>query len=74
MVMMAKSMPPKVGMAMGIMTSDPRPEEVNTGRRARIVVAMVIMAGRTRLVAASMMRSWICSRFSGGASLKRCSR
>ena len=45
----ATSMPPKTGMAMGIMTSAPRPVEVRTGRRARIVVADVIRAGRARL-------------------------
>ena len=41
------SMPPKEGMAMGTMISAPLPVDDNTGSKARIVVAEVIMAGRT---------------------------
>ena len=48
-------MPPKEGMAMGTMTSAPRPVEVSTGIRARIVVAVVIMQGLTRRRLASMV-------------------
>ena len=39
-------MPPKLGMAMGTMMSEPRPVEVNTGSRARMVV---VAAKRRRL-------------------------
>lgn len=35
-------------MAMGTMMSEPRPLEVKTGRRARMVAAVVISGGRTR--------------------------
>jgi hypothetical protein len=52
-VIMATTMPPKVGMAMGIMMSAPRPVSVSTGSRARMVVAVVIKAGRTRRTAAA---------------------
>jgi hypothetical protein len=38
--------PPKDGVAMGTITSLPRPVLVNTGIRARIVVAVVIRQGR----------------------------
>jgi len=44
----ATAIPPKVGMAMGIMMSDPRPELVSTGSSARIVVALVMTAARMR--------------------------
>ncbi len=44
-------MPPKEGMAMGTMMSEPRPVEVRMGSRARMVVAEVIRAGRMRRVA-----------------------
>ena len=40
MVMTSMAMPPKDGMAMGTMMSDPRPVEVSTGSRARRVVAV----------------------------------
>lgn len=41
----AMNMPPKEEMAMGTMMSAPRPVEVRTGMRARIVVAEVMKAG-----------------------------
>ena len=47
-------MPPKEGMAMGSMMSAPLPVEVRIGIRARIVVALVIRAGRMRRSAPSM--------------------
>ena len=40
-------MPPNEGIAMGSMISDPRPVLDNTGNRAKMVVAVVIMAGLT---------------------------
>ena len=42
-------MPPKEGMAIGNMMSAPLPVEVKIGKRAKMVVAVVIMAGLTRL-------------------------
>ena len=45
-VMIAKTIPPNVGIAMGTITSAPRPVEVSTGISAKSVVATVIMAGR----------------------------
>ena len=42
---MAKSIPPNEGIAMGIIISAPRPVEVKTGIKARMVVATVIKAG-----------------------------
>ena len=59
MVMSSMSMPPKAGMAMGIMMSEPRPVEVRTGSRARMVVAVVMRQARTRRLPAWMMRVWI---------------
>ena len=47
MLINTTSMPPKDGMAIGIMTSLPRPTEVRTGINARIVVADVIKHGLT---------------------------
>jgi len=44
----AMDIPPNAGIAMGIMMSAPRPVSVSTGSSARIVVADVISAGRTR--------------------------
>jgi hypothetical protein len=38
MVITASNMPPKEGMAMGTMMSEPRPTEVSTGSKAKIVV------------------------------------
>ena len=40
------SIPPKDGIAMGIMISDPLPVEVRTGSSAKIVVAELMSAGR----------------------------
>ena len=40
-------------MAIGTMTSEPRPTDVRIGIKAKIVVLAVIMAGRIRLVPAS---------------------
>jgi hypothetical protein len=48
MLMVTIAMPPKVGIAMGTMMSEPRPVDVSTGTSARIVVAEVIRQGRTR--------------------------
>ena len=42
MVMTAKTIPPNEGIAMGTIISEPRPEEVSTGIRAKMVVAVVI--------------------------------
>jgi len=53
-VIRATIIPPKVGIAMGIMMSAPRPVRVSTGNSARMVVAEVISAGRTRLPAAAI--------------------
>ena len=47
MVMMTISIPPKDGMAIGTMISEPLPVEANTGMRAKIVVVAVIKHGRT---------------------------
>ena len=44
----------KEGMAMGTITSLPRPVEVSTGISARMVVAEVIRHGRTRRTAAAV--------------------
>ena len=49
------AIPPKDGIAMGTMISDPLPVDVNTGIRAKKVVAVVIKQGRTHLMAASMV-------------------
>ena len=45
-VINAMSIPPKLGIAIGIMISLPRPEEVKMGSKARMVVAVVIKQGR----------------------------
>jgi hypothetical protein len=44
--------PPKTGIAIGIIISLPRPVDVNTGNNAKIVVTVVIKHGRMRLPAA----------------------
>ena len=54
MLISANAIPPKDGMAMGIMISEPRPVEVSTGISAIIVVPTVINAGFIRLKPASM--------------------
>ena len=43
MVTTATIIPPIEGIAMGTMTSEPRPVEVSTGINARVVVAVVIV-------------------------------
>ena len=48
MVRSSMSMPPKIGMAIGTIKSDPRPVLVRTGKSANRVVAVVIKQGRTR--------------------------
>ena len=47
-------MPPKEGIAIGTMISEPFPVEVSTGISAMMVVAAVIMAGLTLLLPASI--------------------
>ena len=42
------TIPPKIGMAIGIMMSLPRPDEVKIGNKAIKVVAVVITAGLIR--------------------------
>lgn len=49
----ATVIPPKVGIAIGIMISEPLPALVRTGKRASSVVAVVIRQGRTRFNPAS---------------------
>ena len=58
---MATNIPPKDGIAMGTMMSEPRPVDVMTGIRARMVVAEVIRAGRTLCDAPSTVASLISS-------------
>ena len=55
--MVTITMPPTLGMAIGTMMSEPRPEDVSTGIRARIVVAVVIKQGRQRRRPASTVAS-----------------
>jgi len=47
--------PPKDGIAIGTMMSEPRPVDVRTGINANTVVAVVIRHGLTRRKAASMV-------------------
>ncbi|GEM_PF-1074669 len=54
MVRISMVMPPKTGMAMGIVMSEPRPDELSSGSRARIVVAVVIRQGRMRRLPAAI--------------------
>ena len=51
--MTATLIPPKEGIAIGTITSEPLPVDVSTGSRARIVVAVVIRACLTRRTAPS---------------------
>jgi len=44
--------PPKLGIAMGIIISAPLPTEVRTGNNAKIVVAVVIKVGLIRILPA----------------------
>ncbi len=53
MVIVATSMPPKSGSAMGTMTSEPRPVDVSTGISARMAVEAVMRAGLIRFIPAS---------------------
>ena len=46
-VVTSKSIPPKAGIAIGIITSEPFPVEVKMGIKASSVVAVVIMQGNT---------------------------
>ena len=57
--------PPKSGMAIGTIMSDPFPVDVSTGISAMIVVAAVIMAGRTLFVPASRTDILTASRVVG---------
>ena len=60
----ATAIPPKVGIAIGTMMSEPRPVDVSTGSRARIVVAVVMSAARIRSRAPSIVAvrmAWIVS-------------
>ena len=59
---------------MGIMISEPRPEAVNTGSSARMVVAVVITAGRMRLSPASSTAARISFTLPGVLAAKLCSR
>ena len=70
MVITCRVIPPNEGMAIGIMMSDPRPVLVRTGSRARIVVAVVIMAGHTLLWPPSTTASLIPAMLSGVFLLK----
>ena len=47
------SIPPKDGIAIGIIISLPLPVDVNTGSKASMVVAVVIKQGRIRFSPAS---------------------
>ena len=53
-VIKAISIPPKLGIAIGIIMSDPLPVDVNTGSKANIVVAVVIKQGRILFLPASI--------------------
>ncbi len=48
MVMTTTVMPPTLGIAIGTMMSAPRPVEVSTGIKAKMVVAVVIRQARAR--------------------------
>ena len=50
--MLATTIPPNDGIAIGIMNSDPRPLLVRTGSNATKVVTEVIRHGRTRRIPA----------------------
>ena len=55
------TMPPKLGIAIGIMTSLPLPVEVKMGNNASMVVAVVMRQGRIRFSPASMTDALISS-------------
>ena len=52
-------MPPTDGIAIGFMTSEPRPVAQKMGIRPKTVVAVVIRQGRIRLSPASMVARWL---------------
>src|SRR3989339_676940 len=63
-VIRATVIPPKAGIAIGIIISAPRPEDVRIGKRASNVVAVVIRQGRILFTPASKtanLTSWILS-------------
>ena len=59
MVIISNTIPPKTGIAIGIITSAPLPVEVSIGRSASMVVAVVIRHGLIRLVPAVIIASRI---------------
>ena len=59
------SIPPKLGIAIGIIMSLPRPAEVNTGNNAKMVVAVVIKHGLILFSPASTIDALISFLFSG---------
>ena len=59
------SIPPKLGMAMGIIMSLPRPVEVKIGKSANMVVAVVIKHGLIRFSPASTIDALISFLLSG---------
>ncbi len=67
-------MPPKEGIAIGTITSEPRPVEVRTGSNANIVVAVVIRQARMRRWPARTVASRISFFVSLLCSLKDCSK
>ena len=54
MVITCMIIPPNNGIAIGTIISEPFPVDVRTGIRAIIVVAVVIIAGLTLLIPASI--------------------
>ena len=70
----ANTIPPKLGIAMGIIISLPRPVLVKTGNSAKIVVAVVIKQGRILFSPASTTEARIDLIVSGSFLLKVCVR
>ena len=66
--------PPNEGIAIGTIISDPRPVEVRTGIRARIVVAVVIRHGLILREPAAITAFRICSLSVISLSLNTCFR
>ena len=64
-VIKATNIPPKLGIAIGIIISLPLPVDVNTGNNANMVVAVVIKQGLIRFSPASTIDALICFLFSG---------
>ena len=64
MVIVWISMPPKVGIDMGTMMSEPLPVEVRIGNSAMSVTEVVMAAGRTRRnpakTTASLISAFVC--------------